>query len=95
MASCQLDPFFDIAYTGMVDPEGEVIAKLDTVHTYKVVEIDMERIVRTNTMAMRGFGGENLREYLHRCRNRKAAVALTEEGTPVWSWNDIYFGNEP
>lgn len=95
MASCQLDPFFDIAYTGLVDPEGEVIAKLDTVHSYRVVEVDTERIVRTNTAAISGFTGENLREYLHRCRNRKAAAALTEESTPVRSWNDIYFGNEP
>ena len=29
MASCQLDPKWDIAYTGIVDPVGNVIARLD------------------------------------------------------------------
>ena len=33
VASCQLDPNWEIAYTGVVDPEGNVVAKLDAVNT--------------------------------------------------------------
>ena len=90
MASCQLDPYWDIAYTGMVDPEGNVIAKLDAVNTYRVVEIDMGKTVWANTWANPPYG-ENLREYLHKCRNYKAYTALAEEGTPPLEWDEIFY----
>lgn len=89
MASCQIDPYFDIAYTGMVDPEGNVVAKLDTVNSYRVVEIDMGKMVWTNT-SVNPIHGENLREYLHKCRNYQAFASLANEGTAPMEWDEIF-----
>ena len=86
---CQLDRFYDIAYTGIVAPGGEVIAKMDQPNTWKVVEIDMEKEVFTNTLVVPGRV-ENIRDYLHKCRNYKAFSALTEEGTKPKTWEEIY-----
>lgn len=90
VASCQLKTEWDTAYTGMVDPEGAVIAKLDAVNTYRVVEIDMGRAVWANTSANKPFG-ENLRAYLHKCRNYQAYTALAEEGTIPLEWDEIFY----
>ena len=89
MASCQLDPFWDIAYTGIVDPEGNVIEKLDSANSYRVVEIEMGKTVRTNTSAT-PFCSEDLREYLHKCRNYRSYGALASEGTMPKEWNEIF-----
>ena len=89
MASCQLDPFWDIAYTGIVDPEGNVIEKLDSANSYRVVEIEMGKTVRTNTSATPSCS-EDLREYLHKCRNYRSYGALASEGTMPKEWNEIF-----
>ena len=89
MASCQLDPFWDIAYTGIVDPEGNVIEKLDSANSYRVVEIEMGKTVRTNTSAT-PFCSEDLREYLHKCRNYRSYGSLASEGTMPKEWNEIF-----
>lgn len=89
MASCQLDPFWDIAYTGIVDPEGNVIEKLDSANSYRVVEIEMGKTVRTNTSATPSCS-EDLREYLHKCRNYRSYGALASEGTTPKEWNEIF-----
>ncbi|MBQ8525159.1 MAG: carbon-nitrogen hydrolase family protein [Clostridia bacterium] len=54
IAPCQIDKYFDVAYTGVVDPEGNVVEKLTEVSSYKVVEIDLDKEVITNTMAVPG-----------------------------------------
>ena len=90
VASCQLDPKWDVAYTGMVDPEGNVVAKLDAVNTYRVVEIEMGKTVWANTWANNPYG-ENLRQYLHKCRNHKAFTALGQKGTKPWEWDEIFY----
>lgn len=94
MASCQLSPLWDIAYTGIADPEGNVIAKLDAVDTYRVVDIDIGRSVWSNTYANYP-NGEDLREYLHKCRNYKSCVSLSEEGTPPKEWDEILYKEKP
>ena len=90
MASCQLSPQWDIAYTAMVDPEGEVIEKLDAINTHCVVEIEMGKVVRTNTSACPKCG-ENLRQYLHKCRNYASFTSLASEGTRPWDYEDIFY----
>jgi hypothetical protein len=89
MASCQLDPFWDVAYTGMVDPEGNVIAKLESANSYCVVDIEMGREVRTNTSAIPGCS-EDLRQYLHKCRNYSSYTSLTTQGTDPEEWEEIF-----
>lgn len=88
VASCQLDPYFDVAYTGMVDPTGNVTVKLDTVNSHRVVEIEMGKVVCTNTANLPGHR-ENLHEYLHKCRNYHAFSSLASEGTEPKSWEEI------
>lgn len=90
VASCQLDPYWDVAYTGMVDPEGEVIAKLDAINTHRVVEIEMGKIVRSNTSANPKCG-ENLRAYLHKSRNYASYKELATEGTKPLEWSEIFY----
>lgn len=89
VVSCQLDRFYDIAYTGIVAPGGEVIAKLDKAGTWHVVDIDMDKKVFTNTLVVPGRQ-ESIRDYLHKCRNYKAFSSLAEEGTPPKEWDEIY-----
>ena len=90
MASCQLDPYWDIAYTGIVDPEGNVIAKIDEINTYKVIDIDMGKTIWSDTSANHPYG-EDLREYLHKCRNYKAFKSLADEGSAPFNWEDIFY----
>lgn len=93
MASCQLDLFRDVAYTGTVDPEGNVIAKLDSANSYCVVDIEMGREVRTNTSAISGCSEdlrEYLHEYLHKCRNYSSYTSLTTQGTGPKAWEEIF-----
>lgn len=89
LASCQLDPFWDIAYTGIVDPEGNLIAKLNNVNCYRVLKIEMGKTVRTNT-SVTPTCSENLREYLHKCRNYRSFSSLASEGTKPKEWDDIF-----
>lgn len=94
MASCQLDPKWDIAYTGIVDPEGNVIARLDAINTYTVVDADLGKAVWSNTSANPPHG-EDLREYLHKCRNYRSYGALTTEGTAPKEWQEIFYTERP
>ena len=90
LASCQLQSYFDRAYTGMVDPEGNVIKKLEEVNSYAVVDIDVGRAVRSDTYANHP-AGEDLREYLHKCRNFRAFSSLATEGTKPKEWDEIFY----
>lgn len=88
MASSQLDILYDTAYTGLVDPEGNVITKLEAKNTWKVVDVDLDRRVLTNTLVIPGRT-EDLREYLHKCRNYRAFSGLASEGTKPLEWTEI------
>ena len=89
MASCQLQPYWDKAYTGMIDKEGNVIARLDAINTYTVCEVELSVPVLTNTAVIENRQ-EDLREYLHKCRNPKAFTSLATEGTAPKEWDEIY-----
>ena len=90
VASCQIAPYTDIAYTGIADPEGNVIAKLENNDTYAVVDASLGRTVITNTAVNSNIVGEDLRKYLHKSRNFSAYRSLSEEGTKPKEWNDIF-----
>jgi predicted amidohydrolase len=90
VASCQLQSYFDRAFTGIADPEGNIIEKIDSVNSYKVVDIEMGRIVKSDTYANHPYG-EDLRAYLHKCRNYKAYSSLVGEGTKPLEWDEIFF----
>ena len=90
VASCQIDTRFDVAYTGVVDPEGNVIARLDGKNMYTVVDINPGCKVITNTACNKNIVGENLREYLHKSRNYAVFKSISEEGTAPLEWNDIF-----
>lgn len=90
VAPCQIDSWRKISFTGMVDPEGNVIERLSEDNTYSVVEVDLGKEVYTHTGGDANGIGENLREYLHKCRNHSAFIHLSEEGTKPLSWEEIY-----
>ncbi len=94
VASCQLDNKYDIAYTGLVDKYGEVIAKLDKPQSYKVVEVDLKQRVLTHTTGRQEWV-EDIHDYLHRCRNHESYTAVAQQGSPNKEWEEIFFGNVP
>lgn len=93
VASCQNQAYFDRAYTGIADPEGNIIAKLDEINSFSVVDIEVGKAVKSDTYANHPHG-ENLRQYLHRCRNYKAYSSLITEGTKPKEWNEIFYKGE-
>lgn len=80
-----------IAFTCLVDPEGNVVKRLEDVNEYCVLDVDMEHEVWSNTAADPRSKGENLREYLHRCRNPRAFGELSDTGSDVRDWNEIFY----
>lgn len=87
VASCQLDNKYDIAYTGMVNPKGEVVCRLNS-PSCRVVEIEAGRVVETST------GGdpatrEDIKKYLLKCRRQNAYRPVTEEKERP-GWEDIF-----
>lgn len=92
--SCQNDNKYDIAYSGLVDKYGEVIAKLDKPQSYKVVEVDLKHRVLTHTTGRAEYE-EDIHEYLHRCRNYKSYEAVVQSGPEAKTWDEIFLGNVP
>ena len=90
VAPCQIDSWRKVSFTGMVDPEGNVIAKLEEDNSYLVVDIDIGKEVYTHTGGDLNKPGENLREYLHKCRNFAACKSLADPGTQALDWSEIY-----
>ena len=88
MASTQLS-LNNIAYTGIVNPLGDVVARLEKANSFMVVDIEVGKEVRTNTPAIPGQS-ENLHEYLHKCRNYKSYKSLLNEGTMPKDWDEIF-----
>ena len=90
VASCQIDSRRNVSFTGIVDPEGNVISRLTTDNSYTVTEIDLKRRVITNTSCSKAIVGEDLRKYLHKCRNARAFSSLSEEGYAADDWSEIF-----
>ena len=76
------------SYSGMVDPEGNIVCRLDQGDRYSVMEIEMGKPVVTNTGAV-PHCKENLKRYLEKQRNPEAYGVLTQHDLPTWSWDEI------
>lgn len=90
VAPCKLSGSNE-AFTGLVDPVGNIVKTLQNANEYCVIDVDMGREVWSNTSASRTSKGENLREYLHGCRNPKAFADLKEQGTELLPWDKIFY----
>lgn len=85
VASCQLADPLGAAYTGLVDPHGDIICRLKERDSWQTIEIDPSNRVRTYTS-----GGtqtyEYIREYLLKARNPEAYSKILEYvETPEWN----------
>ena len=94
IASCQIGSRLDIAYTGVINPCGEVICRIDSFETHRVVEIEPEREVITYTTGNDSYS-ENIHLYLNRCRQPAAYTPLLNQSANISTWNDIFLGNIP
>lgn len=93
LASCQIDRLATAAFTGLVSPTGDVLARLEKYPSHLVVEADLGRTVYTNTMNRRGQR-ENIREYLKKCRQPEAYRGILEPAESILDWNDIFEGKQ-
>ena len=68
IASSQIDRYNSGAFTGLVSPNGEVLAKLDRENeAHLVFEVDLDADCVTQTTGNRNYR-ENIRAYTDRCR---------------------------
>ena len=93
LAPCQLDSRYHIAWTGLISPTGDILAKLDDAPTHRVIDVNLGRPVITSTMANPNRR-ENLAEYLRKCRQPNAYGAITRPVENALPWQDIFFGHE-
>lgn len=92
IACTQIDGNNDVAFTGIVAPDGEIIERFRE-YSYKVVEIDVGKPWITHTTGNIAYS-ENIKQMTERCRRPEAYGAITN--TPITeSWNEIFYGNEP
>lgn len=93
IASSQIDNIHTAAYTGLVNPLGEVVCRLDGMPSWKVVEVDLGYTVITSTGGNTEYR-ENLKQLLQKGRNVAAYGPITQ---PIEerSWEEIFLGNRP
>ena len=94
IASCQLSHGSDIAYTGIVNPKGDVIARIERAGTWNVVEIDAGQRVITHTSGNPQYS-EDIRLYLERTRQPKSYAPLLDIPEKTADWNEIFLGKIP
>lgn len=82
-----------ITFTGMVDPTGEVICKLEKQGSCKVVEVDFGKRVITCIMASKGHY-EDLKQYLLRMRNKEAYKDIMKK-IDLMEWDKIQLTQLP
>lgn len=95
IASCQIHSsvrgeFF--TYTGIVSPSGDVLCKIEEEGVHRVVEIDLNERVITNTSASKGKY-EDIKQYLLKLRRPEVYGPLLQR-YPVREWEDIEFVRE-
>jgi predicted amidohydrolase len=94
VAPCQItsalsDDFAGVAFTGMIDPEGEIICKLTEKGSYKVIEIEMGKRVVTHTSGILSKS-EYIKEYLLNTANVEAYRPIIEK-RPSTPWDEVLF----
>lgn len=75
-----------ISYSGIVDPAGHTICRLNEVDSYSVVEIVMGKQVLTHTNGC----VEDIKQYLLRQRNPASYGEIVADKKGLWDWEDIY-----
>lgn len=91
IASAQIDMHAmakGISYSGLVDPEGNVICRLTEKDSCTVVEIDLGKQVITNLNAGQETR-ENLKYLLERSRNTEAYKIISQPQKEVKPWKEI------
>jgi predicted amidohydrolase len=76
-----------VVFSGLVDPEGNTVCRLEEDSSYKVVEIEMGKKIYTNTAAKKG-NTEDIKEYLLKVRAPEAYKPILNK-TAVKNWEDI------
>lgn len=93
IASEQIDGHYIGAFTGLTDPQGDVVFRMNSAPSVAVIEADIgkELTAYTNGNPARK---ERIRKYIDRCRRPDAYSGIMEPpgDTP---WEDIYFGDPP
>ena len=92
MAPCQIDMDAmrsGTAFTGLVDPEGSVTARLTQAGKWRVEELRMGRPVLTHTMGP-DSPEEDLRLYLERTANPAVCAPLAERDGPMPDWDEVW-----
>lgn len=77
-----------VSYTGLVDPTGQMVARLTEEGSWQVVELEMGKQVITE---MSGAGSgvcEDTKQYLLKMRNPEPFIAVTER-PDTWPWERI------
>lgn len=90
LLTSQNDKYYSIAYSGLIDNEGNVIKKLTSPLSTEVVEIDLDKKVITHLSGVIPTQYEDLKNYLHKCRNYKAFAQLAQEGYKPKDWDEIF-----
>lgn len=94
IASSQIDGYNEGAFTGMVSPCGDILARLDRASEgHAVIELDLDADNVTQTTGNRAYR-ENIRTYTDRCRRPEAYgnITLPAGDEP---WERIFYGNVP
>lgn len=76
------------SYTGLIDPEGNVVARLDREGSWQVVEAEMGKPVITETSGAGTGVHEDIKQYLRYMRNPQAFAPVLEE-TDKWPWEQV------
>ena len=92
IACTQIDENNDVAFTGIVAPDGEIIERFRE-PSYKVVEIDIGKPWITHTTGFAAYS-ENIKQMTERCRRPQTYGAIYN-APKIESWEDIFYGNEP
>lgn len=76
------------SYTGLIDPEGEVVARLTEEGTHQVVEVEMGRQVITQMSGVGQGVYEDTKQYVRFMRN---SVPFAPVAGPVekWPWEQV------
>lgn len=89
IATSQIDNVTNVAYSGLVAPDGTVLHRLAGYPDHLVVEADLSKPLYTNTMNKPGQR-ELIREYLKKCRQPAAYKGILEESPDILEWNEIF-----
>ena len=93
IASSQIDRNYDVAFTGVVAPDGTLVKKITKAPSVEIVDLNLGKPVLTHTSGSDQIT-EDIRAYLERCRNVEAYGGISEpvKKTP---WIDIFCGKKP